>query len=144
MLESRTISVSIDRNWNEIYESVWRPEDFPKWASGLSKSSLAKDGDVWKAEGPEGTVSIWFTGHNAFGIMDHYVKAGSAPEIYVPMRIIRNGDGADVQLTLFRQEGMSDARFAEDAEWVKRDLLALKSLVTLPPETAGAHRMPAQ
>ncbi len=37
---------------------------------------------------------------------------------------------ADVQLTLFRQKGMSDAKFAADAEWVGHDLLALKALVT--------------
>lgn len=130
MFESRTISISINRIWSEVYEAVWRPEDFPKWASGLSRSSLAKDGDAWKAEGPEGSVRIRFTGHNAFGVMDHYVKPGSGPEIYIPLRIIKNGDGADVQFTLFRQEGVSDAKFAEDAEWVERDLLALKALVT--------------
>lgn len=62
MLESRTISVSINRNWKEVYEAVWRPEDFPKWASGLSKSSLARDGESWKVEGPEGPVRIRFTG----------------------------------------------------------------------------------
>ncbi len=129
MFESRMISISIDRNWQEIYEAVWRPEDFPKWASGLSQSSLAKDGDAWKVEGGE-PVRIRFTRHNAFGVMDHYVTAGNGPEIYVPMRIIQNGDGADVQFTLFRQQDMSDERFAADAEWVERDLLALKALVT--------------
>ncbi len=102
MLESRVISISIDRNWKDIYEAIWRPEDVPKWASGLSQSRLTRQGDAWKAQGPEGTVSIRFTGHNAFGIMDHYVTPGSGPEIYVPLRIIQNGDGADVQFTLFR------------------------------------------
>lgn len=130
MFESRTICISINRNWNEVYEAIWRPQDFPKWASGLSKSSLEKDGDAWRAEGPEGSVRIRFTGHNAFGVMDHYVNAGATQEIYVPLRIIQNGDGADVQLTLFRLAGMSEAKFAKDAEWVRRDLLALKALVT--------------
>lgn len=130
MLESRTISISINRNWKEAYEAVWRPEDFPKWASGLSKSSLTKDGELWKAEGPEGSIRIRFTGHNVFGVMDHYVYAGNPPEIYVPLRIIQNGDGAEVLLTLFRQAGMSDSKFAADAEWVGRDLLALKTLVS--------------
>lgn len=130
MLVSRTISITISRNWNEVYEAVWRPEDFQKWASGLSRSSLIKDGAVWKSEGPEGTVRILFTGHNAFGVMDHYVNVGNGPEIYVPLRIIQNGEGAEVLLTLFRQPGMSDAQFAADAEWVERDLLALKALVT--------------
>jgi hypothetical protein len=130
MLESRTISVSINRNWNEVYEAVWRPEDFPKWASGLSKSTLTRDDDAWKAEGPEGQVRIAFTDHNAYGVMDHSVTLGDGTVIYVPLRVIRNGDGAEVLLTLFRQPGMSDAKLAADAEWVTRDLLSLKALVT--------------
>lgn len=130
MFESKTISISIDRNWTEVYEFVWRPEDFPKWASGLSKSSLSSDGDAWHAEGPDGAVRITFTGHNAFGVMDHFVTLDDGTEIYVPLRIIRNGEGAEVLLTLFRQPGMTDAKFAADADWVMRDLLALKALVT--------------
>lgn len=62
--------------------------------------------------------------------MDHYVGVGIGLEIYVPLRIIPNGAGAEVLLTLFRQPGMSDAKFAGDAELVARDLLALKALVT--------------
>ncbi len=129
MLESRTISISIDRNWAEAYEAVWRPEDFPKWASGLSQAGLKRDGDVWRATGPEGELTIRFTAHNAFGVMDHYVRPEKGPEVYVPLRIIRNGEGAEVQLTLFRQPGMSDARFEADAAWVARDLEALKALL---------------
>lgn len=128
MLESRTITVSINRNWNEVYEAVWRPENFPQWASGLSKSSFVRDGETWKAEGPAGQVRIRFTEHNAYGVMDHTVTLGDGTEIYVPLRVIRNGDGADVALTLFRQPGMTDAQFAADADWVANDLLALKAL----------------
>jgi hypothetical protein len=130
MPESRIISISIDHDWKDIYENIWRPQDFPKWAFGLSKFPLVRDGDAWKVESPEGTVRIRFTGHNPFGVMDHYVSAGSKPEVYVPMRIIRNGDGAEVQLTLFRQPDMTDAEFAADGEWVTRDLQALRVLFT--------------
>ena len=130
MFESRTMSVAIGRPWREMYEAIWRPEMFPKWASGLSNSSLEKDGEIWKARGPEGTISIRFTDHNPFGVMDHYVDTGSGPEIYVPMRIISNADGAEVLLTLFRQPQMSAEKFLADAEWVERDLLALKALMT--------------
>jgi hypothetical protein len=130
VLESRTISIAIDRPWRDVYEAVWRPETFPKWASGLSRSSLEQDGEVWKAQGPEGTVRIRFTDHNPFGVMDHYVDTAGGPLIYVPLRIISNADGAEALLTLFRQPEMSDEKFLADAEWVKRDLLALKALVT--------------
>ena len=84
----------------------------------------------WRTEGPEGTVSIRFTGHNQFGVMDHYVRMNDGPEIYVPLRVIQNGDGAEVQLTLYQQEGMSDAKFLADAEWVEQDLLTLKLLAS--------------
>ena len=130
MFESRTMSVAIGRPWREMYEAIWRPEMFLKWASGLSNSSLEKDGEIWKARGPEGTISIRFTDHNPFGVMDHYVDTGSGPEIYAPRRIISNADGAEVLLTLFRQPQMSAEKFLADAEWVERDLLALKALMT--------------
>ena len=130
MLESKTISISINRNWKEVYEAVWRPEAFAKWASGLSKSSPTKDGETWTVAGPEGSIRILFTAHNDYGVMDHYVDVGNGANIYVPLRIIQNGDGAEVLLTLFRQQGMSDAKFAADAAWVECDLHALKALVT--------------
>lgn len=130
MLESRTISISIDRPWHEVYEAIWRPEYFQKWASGLSQSSLKKEGAHWMAEGPDGPVRIRFTDHNGFGVMDHYVDTGAGPEIYVPLRVIANGDGAEVLLTLFHQPGMSDETFMADADWIARDLAALKALVS--------------
>ncbi|WP_210254778.1 SRPBCC family protein [Methylocapsa sp. S129] len=81
MRETRTVSVSIARPWQEVYEAIWRPQDFPKWASGLCKTPLEKDGDGWRAEGPEGPIRIRFTDHNVLGVMDHYVDVGVGPEI---------------------------------------------------------------
>ena len=46
MLEARTVSVSIARPWEEVYEAAWRPEDFPKWASGLSAGTVARLGVI--------------------------------------------------------------------------------------------------
>jgi len=54
--------------------------------------------------------------------------SSNGSEIYVPLRIIQNGDGAEVLLTLFRQQDMTDAKFIADAEWVERDPLTLKAL----------------
>jgi hypothetical protein len=129
MFESHTFSIAIGRPWKEVYEAIWRPEVFPTWASGLSKTSLERDGEVWKAEGPAGTVRIRFTDHNPYGVMDHYVDTGSGSVIYVPLRVVSNADGAEVLLTLFRQPEMSEEQFLADAESVRRDLIALKTLL---------------
>lgn len=128
MLEARTISVSIHFPWQELYETIWQPEFFPKWASGLAGTTLKREGDRWETEGPEGTVKIRFTAQNEFGIMDHYVDVAADQEVYVPMRVVPNMGGAEVLLTLFRQRGMTDERFEADAAWVEKDLNMLKSL----------------
>ena len=128
MPESTTLSVLINRNWHEVYEAIWRPEDFPKWASGLSKSALTRTGDEWKADGPAGPVTIEFTGHNEYGVMDHSVTLANGTVVYVPLRVIRNGADTEVLLTLQRQADMTDEQYAADVEWVRHDLLALKGL----------------
>ena len=127
-LEARTVSIAIDRDWREVYDFVHRPENFPRWASGVAKS-LRREGDDWIAEAPEGSVRIRFTKRNRFGVLDHHVILASGVEIYIPLRVIPNGVGAEVMLTLFRLPEMSDAIFARDAEWVARDLAALKALL---------------
>lgn len=128
MLAAQTISVTIARPWREVYEAIWQPPAFARWASGLSDALLEQDGERWRAQGPNGPINIRFTAYNDFGVMDHYVDLGNGEEIYVPLRVIANGSGAEVLLTLFRQPGMSDEQYAADAAWVRRDLLALRGL----------------
>lgn len=129
MLPARTYSVSIACGWEAPYERIWRPEFFPKWASGLSESDLQEDDGTWVATGAEGPIRIRFTAHNAYGVMDHFVESGDGNEVHVPLRVIQNGDGAELLLTLYRQPDMDDDRFAADAKWVNRDLAALKRLI---------------
>ena len=128
LLQARTYSVSIDRDWRELYEMIWHPEFFSRWASGLSDSPLRQDGDAWTADGPEGPVRIRFTPHNDYGVMDHFVDPGDGAVVHVPLRVVPNGRGAEVMLTLYRQPGMSDETFASDAKWIARDLARLKSV----------------
>lgn len=129
MLPATTYSVSIEREWRSLYERIWRPEFFPEWASGLSKAGLRRDGDGWLAGGPEGPIRIRFTPHNDYGVMDHVVETGDGNEVHMPMRVVRNGAGAEVMVTLYRQPGMTDEKLAADAKWIARDLAALKKLV---------------
>lgn len=129
MLPARTYSVTIDHDWRALYEKIWRPEFFPSWASGLAESALREEGDQWMADGPDGPIRIRFTPHNPHGVMDHWVDLGAGAEVYVPLRVIENGSGAEVMLTLFRQPDMDDERFAADIRWVNRDLKALKNLM---------------
>ena len=97
-------------------------------ASGLGSSLERTSEGEWVAETAEGRVTIRFSASNRFGVFT--VIPAPGVEIYVPLRVVANGDaGSEVLLTLFRQPGMSDEKFAADAEWVLRDLQKLKALL---------------
>lgn len=122
------LSVSIDRSAAEAYEFLSVPENFPKWASGLGKA-LRNEGGAWTAETPDGPATVRFSDRNSLGVLDHSVTLPSGTSVYVPLRVVANGDGCELVLTLFRQPGMSDEKFAADAEWVMRDLHAAKRIL---------------
>ena len=128
-LPARTYSVTIARDWRQVYEAIWRPEAFAHWAAGMAKGNLRQEKGRWLDDGPDGPIEIRFTPHNDFGVMDHFVDPGDGAEVEVPLRVAANGSGAEVLLTLYRQPGMSDGTFARDARWINRDLRALKAWV---------------
>jgi hypothetical protein len=128
MHQSQNLSVFINRDVGDVYDFVCDPENFPRWASGLGKSLKLVHGE-WIAETPEGTVKVKFTERNEFGVLDHWVSPKPGLQIYIPMRVIANGNGCELIFTLFRLPDMSDEKFAADAEWVMRDLTSLKNLI---------------
>ena len=125
------LSVRIDRPAAEAYELLSRPESFPKWASGMG-GKLRREGADWAMDTPEGTATIRFSEPNSRGVLDHQVRLPKRAPVYVPLRVVANGDTCDLVLTLFRQPDMSDEKFAADAEWVMRDLQAAKRLLEGP------------
>jgi hypothetical protein len=129
MLHARTFSVSIQQDWQALYERIWRPEFFPKWAAGLSESDLHLVDGQWQTDGSDGPIRLRFTPHNDLGVMDHFVDVGDGAEIHVPLRVVQNGAGAEVILTLYRQPDMSEERFAADIKLINRDLKTLKALM---------------
>ncbi len=128
LFEARPITISIARSAAEVYVFAQAPEAFPKWAAGLG-AGLTRDGDVWIADGPDGDVRVRFSPENAFGVLDHWVTLADGTELSIPLRVVANGDGAEVTLTLFRAPGMDDAAFDRDQGLVAKDLATLKALL---------------
>jgi hypothetical protein len=127
-VESRTLSVRIERPWREVYDFTAAPANFAAWAKGLGDSLERIDGR-WITRTASGPLVVRFTDRNDFGILDHAVTTSAGVEIYVPLRVIANGGGSEVMLTLLRLPDMSDEAFAADAAAIQRDLQALKALM---------------
>ena len=123
----RHISVAISRPVKEVYAFLAQPENMPRWASGLGRSLRHVEGTEWLVESPAGPMRVRFSERNPFGVLDHTVVPAHGEAMHNPMRVLANGDGSEVVFSLFQRPGMSDAEFARDADWVLRDLLALKA-----------------
>ena len=112
----------------QAYAFAHRPENFPQWAAGLSESLHETDrGRV--ARTPTGETLVRFSPYNDFGILDHRVTLPDGKDISIPLRMIANGGATDVIFALFRQPGMDDVAFENDAAMVRKDLETLKALL---------------
>lgn len=127
-VESRTITVRIERPFDDVYEFLVDPANWNQWAFGLGKN-IRRSPDGWIADSDGGVARVQFTARNSFGVVDHTVIRPSGQRVYVPMRLIVNGSGCELLFTLFREPNMSDAQFASDAGFVQRDLNGLKRLL---------------
>jgi hypothetical protein len=100
---ARTLSISIRRSPEEVYAFVVDSRNLPRWAAGLDP-----------------TLHVRFAEANALGVLDHWVTLRDGVVVYVPMRVVANGDGAEVLFTLFNPT-------PEDTKLVERDLQTLKT-----------------
>ena len=129
LLKSRTLSVSINRKPKIIYEFVLNLDNLPRWAKMFCRSIKLLNGE-WIAKTPQGQAKVRITERNDLGILDHYVRLLSSPdEVFVPMRVVQNGDGSEVIFTVFQLVGMSEEKYAEDIRMVEQDLQNLKNIV---------------
>jgi hypothetical protein len=128
MHPSRTLSVSIACAPSRVVDFVADARNLPCWAGAFCKS-VRPDAGNWIVETPMATVGLRFVARNDFGVLDHYVTPGPGIEIYVPMRVIANGDGSEVLFTLFRLPEMPEPDFERDAAMVESDLLTLKRVL---------------
>lgn len=125
-MKSETLNIYIDRSWQEVYEFVSDLMNFPKWAKTFCRSVKKQDNTWYEIETPQGLVRFRITPRNEFGVVDHYLISPKGAEVYVPMRVVKNGTGCEMIFTLFQQPGMTDEQFASDRALVEKDLATLK------------------
>jgi hypothetical protein len=130
MLASEVVIVSINRSFADVYEFLADPMNITRWASVPESSMEPMGGTDWLVELPSGKTVIRFTARNNFGILDYQIfQPGEEPTFTIPVRLVRNREGTDLQLTIFRREGMTDEEFRSEAEWTESDLQRLKTLL---------------
>lgn len=128
-MPARIIHISIERDWREVARFVLDHKNMSQWAAGLG-AGLEQRGDHWVADGgPIGEVRVRFAPENDFGVADHDVTLPDGTTVHNALRVVPNGDGAEVMFTLLRQPSMSDSDLEADAAHVQKDLETLKAIL---------------
>jgi hypothetical protein len=128
MMKSKTMSTSIKSDPKTVYDFVSNLENLPRWASSTFPT-IKEDNGEWVVDTQNGRNKVMITERNNFGILDHHVKLTSGVEVYVPMRVVKNGDGSEVMLTVFQAPEMTDEGYVKDIQTVEKDLNQLKTLI---------------
>lgn len=126
-MRSRHVSQVIHQDPATVYAFAADPDNLSRWAAGLARSEITREGDLLVADSPMGRVSIRFVPPNAYGILDHDVALPSGATVHNPMRVVAHPEGCEVIFTA-RQLDLSDQEFDRDAESVAADLRRLKEL----------------
>ncbi|GLZ47697.1 polyketide cyclase [Actinomycetospora sp. NBRC 106375] len=129
--QTRLVSTVIARQWKDVYAYAADPRHLVDWAAGLASARVeATDRpDTWIMDSPLGRVEVTFTPENEFGVLDHVVRLASGVEMENPLRVVPNGDGAELVFHVRRRDGMSDEDFAADAAAVAADLEKLRTIL---------------
>jgi uncharacterized membrane protein len=122
---AKTLTISIDRPTAEVYAFAAEVANLPRWATSFVRS-VRKTPEGWVAETTEGSMGFEFTPKNALGVLDQIVRPAPGIENSIPIRVVQNGDGAEITFTLIQFPGMPDEKFARDLGMVARDLQTLK------------------
>jgi len=128
-MPARIIHLTIDRPWRDVYAFASQPENIPRWAAGLA-SGLSREGEDWIGDGgPIGKIRVRFAPRNDFGVIDHTVTLETGISFENALRVVPNGDGAEIMFTLIRQPDMDDKAFEKDVAAIHKDLSTLKGIL---------------
>ena len=98
---AKTLTISIDRPAAEVYAFAAKIENLPRWASSFVRS-VRKTPQGWVADTAEGAMGFEFAATNTLGVLDQIVRPAPGIEISVPIRVVPNGEGAEVIFTLIQ------------------------------------------
>jgi len=130
MLNSTVVTVSIDRSYADVYAFCADPVNFARWNLTPESPMTPLGGYEYLVELPQGRRVMRFMPANNLGILDYKVyEQGETDGPTRPIRLVRNEAGTDLQLTWFQQPGVSEEQFNSEVEWLRSDLLRLKTFL---------------
>lgn len=132
MFPSRTISVTLNRPYDEVYAFMSNPANLSRWTGGVLHAPLEQvEGNLWRTVYEDNSVDLEFTPINPFGIIDLQVRGRGMADRRYWARLFPNGEGTELCCTILQHADEPDAKFQSDFEWLRSDLMILKTFIDM-------------
>jgi len=125
-MKAKTITVTIDAEPRKVLAWMTQPEILPQWNAALCRS-VRNEGGEWIAESPRGPLGLRWVREDRSGLVDLVVQTPDQ-ELVWAMRVLSNGSGAEVVLTIVQPPGLSDSTFHDHTRWAEKAIRELKKL----------------
>jgi Polyketide cyclase / dehydrase and lipid transport. len=128
MYPSRTISLAIARPYELVYAFLCDPRNLDRWTNGVLEAPVEPlGGRRWRTRFSGQEIVLTMTPPNPYGVLDLTVTGPKAPPRICRARLFPNGGGCEICFTLIQHPDEDDGVFASEAEWVRTDLVVLKT-----------------
>jgi hypothetical protein len=77
--------------------------------------------DLWRVTSPQGLTLLRTNFSEDLCLLDHTVYLEAGP-VLIPYRVVPNLSGCELIMTNFQSPGDSDAEYAEQVDWMRREL----------------------
>lgn len=129
-LITQTVSVTIDAAPAQVSADLMEAESHPEWGTEFFSGGAEDLGDgSWRVNIPMmgGEARMRIDGDEALGVIDMYLAPEGVPfGAPLPVRVVPNGDGADVLFTLTRFPQQTDEEWEAGVASMGRELINLK------------------
>lgn len=122
------ISLYIDCHPAQVYEFLCAPENISQWSRDLN-GPVEQVENGWIFDSSQGPVKVCFSLRNEFGVLDYSLTFTSGEVYQLPMRVLPNGCGSELVMTIWIADGTSHQDFLRYKQMVKEDLIAIKDFI---------------
>ena len=130
MKRSRAVSVQIARPFDEVYDFLAEPSNFPKWGPVHDERMTLIGGRNYLVKMPRGEIVLRFIEPNPYGVLDYWAfLPGANPGAATSVRLVPNEEGCELTILWLQREGDDDVKFNSEVDWLTADLGVLKSLL---------------
>jgi hypothetical protein len=121
-----TRSITIDAPTGSVFTYLDDANNLPSWAPAFA-TTVQPDGDGWIVGQGDVRLGLRIVSDADSGTVDLRVTPPNGRESAVYMRVLPNGDGAELLFTLFFSDSRTDEELARQSAEVEAELVRVRA-----------------